>query len=115
MAAATLVSSTQSILIRDDPICDTDEGCDTLHYEDEGKTPYPVDYVVPDFGVDPEIVDTTESLAQAETQLKHTTWAPSFKPDKGFDKDYPVPNFGIDHDILTTATSLKVAEKITDH
>ena len=60
-------------------------------------------------------MDTEASLAQSETQLKHTTWAPTFKHPDGFPKDYPVANFGIDHDILTTATSLKVAETITDH
>ena len=110
-----IASLANAIKIKDDPICDTYDGCDTLHYLDEGKTPYPVDYAVPDFGVDPDIADTQASLAAAESSLHHTTWAPSFKPPEGFKKDYPVPNLGIDHDVLNTATSLKVAEKITDH
>ena len=41
-------------MIRDDPICSS-LGCDKVHYKGEGTTPYPVDYVVPDFGLDHEI------------------------------------------------------------
>ena len=86
-----------------------------LHYADEGKSAHPVDYVVPDFGVDTEIEASSQSLAAAESTLHHGTWAPTFKHPDGFNKDYPVPNFGVDHDILDTATSLKVSEAITKH
>ena len=86
-----------------------------LHFKDEGVSAHPVDYVVPDFGVDNEISASEQSLAAAESTLHHGTWAPTFKHPDGFNKDYPVANFGVDGDILNTATSLKVAEAITKH
>ena len=51
LATCVLLGHSAAILIRDDPICDS-LGCDTDHFKDEGKEPYPVDYTVPDFGVD---------------------------------------------------------------
>jgi len=53
------------IQIQDDPLCTSNE-CYTKHYKDEGKTDYPVDYVVPNFGVDHEISSTQENISAAE-------------------------------------------------
>ena len=36
----------------------------------------PRNYVVPDFGVDKDIIATTNSISTAETSQKHT-WAPT--------------------------------------
>ena len=115
MAVVALVSSAQSIIVRNDPICDTYSGCNTLHYGGEGKDAWPVGYTVPDFGVDSDIIASTQSLSAAESGLSHGTWAPTFKHPEGHPMDYPVPNFGVDTDILSTATSLNVAEAITKH
>ena len=45
------------------------------HYKDEGKSEHPVDYFVPDFGVDADIIATSSNTALAEKDLDHK-WNP---------------------------------------
>ena len=100
---------------------------------------HPKDYVVPNFGVDRDIIWTKSNLKNAETKLgpwvvpaslaqqtsvpacnsadfpkclkAETTspWKLQADQDK-HPKDYVVPDFGHDRDMITTATNLKNAE-----
>jgi len=97
------------------------------------KTPksHPVDYKVPDFGLDKDIVDSLSNLKNTEEKLG--TWTLpkedvqldadvslerepllSWKPKRAKSAhpiDYFVPNFGVDHDILATQRHIKKTEK----
>ena len=45
-------------LLQDDPTCTTSQEtghCLLTHYKDEGKSDHPIDYFVPNFGVDDDI------------------------------------------------------------
>merc|ERR1719272_1702960 len=100
---------------------------------------HPKDYVVPNFGVDHDIISTKSNLKNAEGKLgawvipkalaqaqsipacnsadfpkclKAETAAPwKLQADQDkHPKDYVVPNFGVDRDIITTKSNLKNAE-----
>ena len=65
---------------------------------------HPVDYKVPNFGVDTDIIVAQDNIKQSETNLSHK-WIPPTKAQikaGEYKKDYPVPNFGVDSDIKTT-------------
>ena len=75
---------------------------------------YPVDYVVPDFGVSHEIMYTENNIKMAEQSLSHTLMA-DWKADKSTvdtPRDYVVPNFGLDEDISSSLQNLEAEEKI---
>jgi len=63
-----------------DPICPS-SGCDDQKSKIKPKDPYPMNYFVPNFGHEHEIVHNFESLDWAEKSLKHT-WVvpPKAKP-----------------------------------
>ena len=58
-----------------DPNWNSDDGYLMDHYKDEGKSEHPVDYFVPDFGVDADIIATSSNTALAEKDLDHK-WNP---------------------------------------
>jgi len=90
------------------------------------------DYFVPNFGVDHDIIQTQQSLKNAQAKafaqkqsipacnsadfpkcVKEAETAAPQKLQKDMDehdKDYFVPNFGVDHDIISTQNNLKNAE-----
>ena len=70
---------------------------------------HPVDYKVPNFGVDEDIKATHEHLAHAEEKLEHK-WIVKDKP-KDPPINYFVPNFGPDEDIAMTQESEQMAIK----
>ena len=80
-------------------------------YPREPKEEHPVNYFVPDFGVDEDIQNTHNHLAGAEKSLGHKWEHASFKAPKGPPRDYFVPNFGVDHDIQTTHDNLEEAQQ----
>jgi hypothetical protein len=96
--------------VSSDPICSS-AGCD--QYEHPKIKTHPMDYFVPDFGVDHDIQAAHSAIAQAETQLNHK-WVPQEVKD-GADKDYFVPNFGVDQDIKDTNASLDTSEGTVGH
>jgi hypothetical protein len=73
---------------------------------------HPMNYFVPNFGVDIDIGESHASLEQAEGELNHT-WIPVLKEDipKGHPVDYFVPNFGLDHEILAAEANIAAEEK----
>ena len=73
-----------------------------------------VDYPVPNFGVDENIITTQKNIASAEDSLK-TTMHASFKQPKGHPVDYPVPNFGQDGEVKTSLLNTQEAEAELGH
>lgn len=73
---------------------------DADYREGKKRKGHPINYFVPDFGVDKEITSTLDSSAMSERNL-NTTWTPILKKDlpKPPPKDYFVPDFGLDEDI----------------
>merc|ERR1719454_2632582 len=77
---------------------------------------HPVDYFVPDFGVDTDIINVTDAISQSEKTLKkqlHADWKATKNPVNP--RDYFVPDFGIDHDIEHVQHSIEISEKKLGH
>ena len=84
------------IEMQSDPICSS-AGC-TQYKHDEQKPGYPMDYFVPNFGVDHEILASHDGLKWAEKERGYNwVWKKEDKPDSDV---YKVPDFGVDHDII---------------
>jgi hypothetical protein len=62
-----------------------------------------VDYAVPNFGKDQDVIDTLAHESLASKQLNHT-WSPAPKGSgaKPPPINYAVPNFGKDKDLIDT-------------
>lgn len=84
------------IAMQSDPICSS-AGC-TQYKQPEGKPDHPMDYFVPDFGMDHDIKDSFQGLKVAETQLNHN-WDFQFVKKPEWEKGYKVPDFGVDEEI----------------
>ena len=80
------------------------------------KDPYPMDYKVPNFGIDQDVATTQASIAQQEKR-RGKVWVAKLKKDvpKGHPVDYFVPNFGVDSDVKTTSASIDLAEGKLKH
>merc|ERR1712086_325951 len=80
------------------------EGSVPWHIEQTGPTwrdpKWPVNYVVPNFGKDQEIIKTEKSISEVEKAMDHKLAATFDKP-KAPPREYLVPNFGLDHEIVT--------------
>jgi len=85
-----------------------------LTWAPSNKKSHPVDYFVPNFGVDSEIRASQKNLAASEKRLNHKIVVSDKKP-AGHPVDYYVPNFGTDSDILRTQKNLANAESSTNH
>jgi len=109
----SLVQTDAQVNAESDPICST-AGCN--YAKDKGKTPYPMDYFVPNFGRDRDINTSFNNLDWAEKNVGHK-WVVDFKKmkEKGPPKDYPVPNFGVDEDIKMTQAHIAEQEKKLKH
>lgn len=62
---------------------------------------WPVNYSVPNFGVDAEILSTHASIASSEATLGQSLSTSWKKPDEP-KRNYFIPNFGVDKDIKLT-------------
>ena len=82
------------VQIGSDPICSS-AGC--TQYEHPKVEVHPMDYFVPNFGVDQGIIDHNSALAATEKLLKHKLVIEDMPI---IPRNYPVPNFGVDKDIL---------------
>ena len=63
---------------------------------------HPINYKVPNFGMDQEIKDTKSNLAKVEKRMKHKLTVGDKKKKKSPPKNYKVANLGVDKDILDT-------------
>ena len=68
-----------------------------------------MNYKVPNFGADPDMVATKKHIKDSEKKLKHK-WNPK-KKVKSYPTNYKVPNFGLDRDIIDSVASIKSTEK----
>jgi hypothetical protein len=103
--------------------------------------PHPVDYFVPNYGMDHDIKVSFHNQNVAEAALgQNVTQAVNMqqmadihlesdpicdssgctqykhkKKDRGYDIDYPVADLGVDRDIIANHEDLKIAEGIVKH
>jgi hypothetical protein len=94
------------VQLESDPICSS-AGCSQYEHPKK-KDSYPMNYVVPNFGVDQEIKDHNENIKKTEEQLGHV-WNLK-KAEDGPGLDYFVPNFGVDQDIKDAQENIGSAE-----
>ena len=112
--------STQALL-QDDPTCTTSQEtghCLMTHYKDEGKSDHPIDYFVPNFGVDHDIKANNENLAWSEAQLSHKLVIPKTTAIRENEDVPPIQmpaNRVLDADVKTTLANSKAAEESLDH
>jgi len=71
---------------------------------------HPMNYAVPDFGVDEDVKFTQKNLGNAESKLG-VKMNSSFGQTSGEPRDYVVPDFGVSDEILYTQNNLKNSEK----
>ena len=75
---------------------------------------WPVNYAVPNFGVDHDILETQASIGSSEQNLHQTLTTTWKKPDAP-KRNYFVPNFGVDRDIKMTELNINEAEAQHGH
>jgi len=74
---------------------------------DKSDVATPRNYVVPDFGVDHDILHTQHAIDISEKKLNHSLTATFEATKNGLNpRDYFVPDFGVDRDIKWTQGSL---------
>jgi len=84
-----------------------------LVHQKPAYSDYPVDYKVPDFGADHDMIAAASNIKGSEAKLGH-----KFTADFGATaapvnpRGYTVPNFGIDRDIEASLKNLKDQESI---
>ena len=74
---------------------------------------HPMDYDVPDFGLDHEIRYTQNNIANTEKSMKHKlNFMNDPVPPKDQDRpiNYKVPDFGVDEDVKNTQYNIGNAE-----
>ena len=83
-----------------------------LTWKPKAPKSHPVDYVVPNFGLDHDIIAAQNNIKLEENRLGHE-WKATLKKDlaKPHPQNYFVPNFGLDHNIVASLDNLKTAEK----
>ena len=75
---------------------------------------WPINYKVPNFGVDSDIKTTQKNIADSEKKLK-SKFTASFDKPKPPPRDYFVPNLGKDRDLVLNDINLEQAEKQHNH
>jgi hypothetical protein len=94
------------------------EGCTSLGCETQTAAPktsfakenIKMNYPVPNFGVDKDIVATEKHLKDMEAKLGKWDMKPKTKGPE-FKMNYKVNDFGVDHDISDSLSSLATTEK----
>ena len=86
-------ASNVMLAMQSDPICSS-AGC--TQYKQKTPEGHPMDYFVPNFGVDENIVAANEGLAWAEKDMgRKMEW----KKQEPKQAEYKVPDFGVDEEI----------------
>ena len=80
-----------------------------LAYFKDERNPSKINYFVPNFGMDTDMIATKKHIKDSEKKLKHK-WTPK-KKVKTYEQNYKVANFGLDRDILDASASIKSTEK----
>ena len=95
--------------MQSDPICSS-AGC--TQYKSPEVVTHPMDYFVPDFGVDQDVAYTENNIKMAEIAQGHTM-AADFGMDKSTvatPRNYFVPDFGVDEDVMGVQSAIGNAE-----
>ena len=80
------------------------------------KPDFPINYPVPNFGVDHDIKASQNSLKISEKALGKTLHANFDQKTNAVNtRNYKVASFGVDHDIKASENSLKITEKALGH
>ena len=103
---------TTMIQIRSDPITDS-TGEVTQYNHPEASKKWKMNYAVPNFGVDHEVLSDAENIAATEKKLGHV-FVPK-ESEAGHKVNYKVPNLGPDRDIVGTQSSIASAESTLGH
>jgi len=129
------VQTKNEVHVKSDPICNS-SGC-TQYLHPDKKLPYPIDYPVPDFGVDQDIADSQQHEKDAEKRIDPQSLTGTktdirlnsdpicnssgctqyLHPNKKlpYPVDYPVPDFGVDHEIADSQQHEKAASDKIGH
>jgi len=94
------------LAMQSDPICSS-AGC--TQYKQPEVESHPMDYFVPNFGVDHDIKDSFQGLKISEEQLKHN-WDFKFIEKPKWEAGFKVPDFGVDEEIKYAQEGLKWSE-----
>jgi len=94
-----------------DPICSS-AGCN--YASEKGPKTHPMNYFVPNFGRDRDIIGTDLSLAWAEKNVGHR-WNWVKPPKKEPEPDFRIPDFGLDEDVIWTQESIDLVSKNMKH
>ena len=106
-----MVQTDSDMNLKSDPICSS-AGCTQYKHKTKDRG-YKIDYFVPHFGEDGDIMATKNSAGIAEKQFNHYNWpAEPADPPK---RNYFVPNFGEDPEITATKKNIAAAEKDQGH
>ena len=102
-----LLASAQAVQLQREPL---------LTWAPSNKKSHPVDYFVPNFGLDEEILSTQGSYKNEESR-QNVNWEASLKKDQpdAHPTNYFVPNFGLDSDVLNTKADIELAETKLNH
>jgi len=88
-----------------DPLLSAGAGVLLVHQK-PAYSDHPVDYVVPDFGLDHDITTSLNNTKNQELRLKHKINFPNEEiPVDQHPMNYFVPDFGLDEDVKRTASS----------
>ena len=114
MKFLAIVAVASAVQIESDPICSS-AGCTQYKHK---STPlgYPIDYPVPNFGSDPEIDATANSISIAEAMHKHKLimGTPESKAKWHNVAKDTLYNFApeLDEDVVNTEAHIGIGEKI---
>ena len=86
-----------------------------LTWKPTNKKTHPMDYPVPSYGEDRDMITTRNNLYESEAALNHKWKVTAADLKKEEFKDYRVPNFGVDQDIDRTHQNLREAEATVGH
>ena len=97
IAFSAMLGSTEAVRVTREPL---------LTWQPTGPKSHPINYFVPQFGADDDIVASKKNMADAEAKLG--AWDLEKKKDD--DPIYTVPNWGYDQEIVDSLSNLKNSE-----
>ena len=116
IAVLLLVNGSGAVKLEREPLFSAPQRNEWAFETAKAKGPdHPVDYFVPDFGMDKEIANTQRTIKDTEVKMNHELTFKQGPPPPEHPKDYFVPDFGVDHDVKVTLQHADNAEKQYGH
>jgi hypothetical protein len=116
LSLIALATTATAVKIQREPLLSNNKRLEV--FQKEVYADHPVDYVVPDFGMDHEIKYSLNNTKNTETKLKHKL---NFMNDPvppiedNHPMNYPVADFGMDPEIVTSLKNMVGAESSLNH